>query len=448
MKGLWKGIKWLLWLIAAVIVLFLLNLAYFRWRGPTPAQQAALDQLLAPVPMPEGKNAFAWILLFDKDADDNEIEQLAERDVEAARTIEPGGVIDKLPSASLPSLPLPPAGSQALCKSKEGGCLALVRNNPEATRVELGLYGRLLERANRVEQADFLRSRFPETVLPPLLYAPGSQHLRLSSLALAYVDGQHEAALTGTCENLSAWRRFGETSGSIVQTMVAASNRDASLQLFAEMLAGLDAGDTIPPSCEQALATPVEAEVSLCASMRGEFAFADAIMAQMDSTAAPAGEQPWWDGLNRSLTFSYPQARAWRAADIAGYCTVQAAERVMRDDQTAAPLIKIGRLACASNLSACILLGVAMPAYEDYRRRLLDAAAHLRLAATALWLRQTRDDARSLSERFADRPQGLRSGTRASGVADDDASIWVDNLHQKRDKRFSLPLAVPGKTGP
>lgn len=447
MKRLWKGIKWLLWLIAAVIVLFMLNLAYFRWRGPTPAEQAALDQVLAPVPLPEGENAFAWILLFDKDIDDADIEQVAERDVQFARTTPAGGVVDTLPSTTLPSLPRPPRDTPVFCIPKEAGCLALVRDNPEATRTALDQQGRLLQRAIRIEQADYLRSRFPESISPPLAHAQDAQRLRLSSLALIYIDGQREDALAGVCQNLAAWRRFGEANRSLVQTMLAVANRDASLRLFTEMLASLDAGDAIPPSCEQALAAPHAAEVSLCASMKGEFQFADATLMQV-AAAASTDELSWWDRLNQSLVFSWPHARVWRATEIAGYCSAEADQRVMRDDPTPAAPIKIGRLACASNLSACILLGAATPAYEDYQRRLLDSAAHLRLAATVLWLRQTRDDARSLSERFADRPQALRSGTRASGVADDDASIWVDNLHQKPDKRFSLPLAVPAETGP
>ena len=448
MKGLWKGIQWVLWLIAAVVVAFLLNVAYFRWRGPTPAQQAALDKVLAPSPMPEGENAFAWILLFDKDVDDAEITQLAERDVESARAIAPGGIVDKLPSSSLPTLPVPASDSAAICMPKQAGCLALIRTNPEATRSELALHGRLLERANKIEQADYLRSGFPETVMPPLQYGQAAQRLRLSSLALSYLDGQHEQALAGVCQNLSAWRRFGESSRSILQTMVAGSNRDASLQLFAEMLAGLDPGDTIPPSCEQALAVPVAAEVSLFRSLIGEFRFADAILMKVDSDVGPDSELSWWDRLDRWLSFSYPQTRAWRAADVAGYCTAAADERVMRDDPVFVATADIGRLACASNLNGCVYGPIDARPYEDYQRRLLDAAAHLRLAATVLWLRQTRDDPRSLNERFAARPQSLHSGTRDSGIAEDGASIWVDNLHQHPETRFSLPLAPPMEVQP
>lgn len=69
-------------------------------------------------------------------------------------------------------------------------------------------------------------------------------------------------------------------------------------------------------------------------------------------------------------------------------------------------------------------------------------AAHLRLAATLIWLRETRDDPGELVERFASRPAHLRSGERASGISEDGRSIWVDNLHARHSARFSLALPV------
>ncbi|HET9034184.1 MAG TPA: hypothetical protein VFN25_14925 [Dokdonella sp.] len=109
---------------------------------------------------------------------------------------------------------------------------------------------------------------------------------------------------------------------------------------------------------------------------------------------------------------------------------------------------KIGRLECASNWVGCILANIAAPAYVDYEARLLDSAAHLRLASTLLWLHNHRDDTRPLATRFAERPLPLRSGNRASGVSDDDRSLWVENRYQKRGERFELMLAPSKETPP
>ncbi|MBN8482888.1 MAG: hypothetical protein J0L88_14990, partial [Xanthomonadales bacterium] len=87
--------------------------------------------------------------------------------------------------------------------------------------------------------------------------------------------------------------------------------------------------------------------------------------------------------------------------------------------------------------------------YEDYRERLLDMAAKLRLGATVLWLRETRDDPRPLAERFAARPEHLRSGTRATGIGDDGRSIWVANLDTRKfGERTTLALAPPVEASP
>lgn len=446
MKWLWKLTKWLLWLILAVVVLFLLNLAYFRWRGPTEAQKAALERVEAGTPRPQGRNAFALMWLFDKDIADGELERAAGQDVKFAReNAHPGIELGAFPSSRLPSLPEPAAGSKVLCQAQEKNCLALVRTNRKATRSELATHARLLARAGQLEDFDFLRNDFPKLAAMPFAYAGNAQRLRLSSLALAYVDGQREEALAGTCRNLATWRRFGRANPSLIYSMIAVAQRDAALRLIAQMLAGMEADDRVPQPCQSALADVAVEEISLCAPMMGEFEYTDLSLAHMlrtDNKDAGQGEK------GESMFLSELQYRAWRAEKADSFCGSQVDEAVLQDRLVVRSDEMIGRLECASNWIGCILAGIAAPAFVDYEARLLDSAAHLRLAATLVWLRDHRDDQRPLATRLAERPPSLRSGNRASGISDDGRSLWVENIYQQREKRFELMLAPTAETTP
>jgi hypothetical protein len=448
MKWLWKVIKWLLWLILAVVVLFLLNLAYFRWRGPTEAQKAALERVEAGTPRPQGRNGFALMWLFDKDIADGEMERAAEQDVKFAQeNAHAGNELGEFPSSGLPTLPEPAAGSKVLCQAQETDCLALVRTNREATRSELAAHPRLLARAIQLEEFDYLRNDFPKLATMPIAYDANAQRLRLSSLALAYVDGQREEALAGTCHNLATWRRFGRGNPSLIYSMIAVAQRDASLRLIAQMLAGLEADDSVPQQCESALADVAADEISLCAPMMGEFAYTDVSLARMlRSGTNDSADEVGLGGKAESLFLSESQYRAWRAEKAESFCGSKVDEAALQDRLPDRSNEKIGRLECASNWVGCILADIAAPAFVDYEARLLDAAAHLRLAATLVWLRNDRDDARPLATRFAERPPSLRSGTRASGISDDGRSLWVENFNQQRDKRFELMLVANTET--
>lgn len=450
MKWLWKAIKWLLGMILAVVVLFLLNLAYFRWRGPTDVQKTALERVEAGTPRPQGDNAFALMLLFDKDIADEELERVADRDVKfAEEDVGLGKTIDEFPSSKLPTLPEPATGSTALCQAQETGCLARVRQNSEATRNELATHARLVTRAARLEQFDFLRNDFPKLAAMPIAYARSAQRLRLSSLALTYVDGQREEALAGTCQNLATWRRFGRENPSLIYSMIAVAQRDAAMRLFAEMLAQLESEDRVPQFCELALGEVAAAEVSMCAPMKGEFDFVDASLTEMrPSGNKDSAEDVSLGGKAESLFLSDSQYRAWRAENADSCCGSTVDEAALQDRLIDRSEEKIGLLECASNWVGCILSDIASPAYADYEARLLDSAAHLRLASTLLWLRSNRDDTRSLAIRFSERPLSLRSGNRASGISEDGHFLWVENRFQKRAERFELMLAPTTETTP
>ena len=448
MNGLWNAVKWTLWLILAIVTLFAINLTCFLWRGPTPAQQAALELARAPVSRPDGRNAFALMRLFDKDVADEALDRLAEADVRFAEVNgHLGNALGKFPSERLSSLPALKPDS-LLCQTQEGSCLALVRENDAAIRTEIAGHSHLLSHAIQLEEYDYLLDQFPRLANMPVAFAKGAQRLRLSSLALAYLDGRREEALVGTCHNISAWRRFGRGNPSLIHTMIAVNYRDASLRLFADMLAALNPEEAVPKECQSALAPPTAAEISSCAPMLGEFAFVEASLAQMNLATNGSERHSWLGSKSEAALLSSPQSRAWRASQLAVYCGQEAEVDARNDQPVDLSKNEIGLLECASNPIACILIQVPAPTYSDYDKRILDSAAHLRLAATLVWLREHQDDRRKAAIRFDERPARLRSGSRASGVAVDGRSIRVQNLYKERGEFFTLPLAIEAESKP
>ena len=449
MKTIRKIIKWILLLILGIVVLFLLNLAWHRMRGPTQEELAALSFVEAPVAKPQGRNAFALMWLFGKDVSDTDIDRLAAQDVEYARASEVGSNEQpQFPSAKLPDLEVPKPGLVALCDSAPADCLTLMRNNHEATRDLLAKHGRLLQRASELENFEYFDIEFPHGVSMPFTNSVRSQQLRISQLALMFDDGERSEAMTGVCRNLSMWRRFGRDNHSLIQTMLASSRRDAAMQLFAAMLAEWKPEESIPADCAIALAPIAADEVSMCSSLLGEFDTADAMLESMVSTGQSAQNNNWFERSAQPLVLDLPQLRAWRARKVAANCVADDSARALQDLPSEWQPLDIGWLDCASNMVGCILIGTAAPAYDDYQERLLDSAAHLRLAATLAWLRKTEGSGQSLQQRFDSRPDALRSGSRATGITEDGRSIWVDNLFTQRAARFSLPLAASKETAP
>jgi len=99
------------------------------------------------------------------------------------------------------------------------------------------------------------------------------------------------------------------------------------------------------------------------------------------------------------------------------------------------------RFECVASAIGCVLAEIAAPAHLQYDQRALDFAAHLRLAATLLWLRDAPAGV-SATQRFESRGEALRSGHRNSGVDAATGLLFVENLYTSRETRFELPLAA------
>ncbi|MEO5561260.1 MAG: hypothetical protein ABIR10_16430, partial [Dokdonella sp.] len=256
-------------------------------------------------------------------------------------------------------------------------------------------------------------------------------------------DGDRTGALAAACSNLNGWRRMARGTNSLIGGMLAISHGDGGIFLIADMLAGMRDGEPVPEECATALQPIAAADVNRCAQMAGEFALVSSFV---DRTSGINAAKPWWSRAQDWLFFDERQSVAWRAEDFAAYCGDMAVARMLVDESArSAPLRPITqRLECVSSLAGCILADIAAPAYADYDARTLDFAAHLRLAATLLWLRD--QPSGKLSERFDQRPQFLRSAKHASGMDEARGTLYVENFYSKREARFELPFA-PAKAG-
>jgi hypothetical protein len=435
------------WISRGVLVLLLLIVAVFagyRLGGPSQVQREALALMQKDYWPPQGTNAFPLLWFMRYDIPVAQLDAHMAADVAAVRK---RLATDELIVKDEPNAPLltePPIDKSAVCEIRAPGCLAKIAAHADAVRAVLARHPILLQRAQTFEHRDFYWNEFPNDYRFLSFVNPGdAQPIWLSAFALQYSDGDRVGALTSTCRNLAAWRRMTHGTNSLIGTMIAHNYADGAIRLFADMLAGLHADEAVPAECVAALQPIMAADVDRCAQMAGEFATSTSALRQ---TFAERATRPWWDRAQGWLFFQERQSGAWRADDLATYCGEAAVARTLADQPARSeprhPITQ--RPECLSSLIGCVLTDIATPAYAEYDQRTLDFAAHLRLAATLLWLHGNRDG--SVSERFARRPDYLRSAGHASGVGAARDMLYVDNLHARRDARFELSVA-PASAG-
>jgi hypothetical protein len=432
----WIG-RALLVLIVVVAVVF----AAYRIRGPSFEQRAALDLLQQDRRPDHGRNAFPLLWFMGYDVADEDLDAHMAVDVAEVRKRLAAGdeAIQFVPSAS--KLPQPSNDDAGPCQTLENDCLHHVTEKAELTRSTLKTYARLLARAQSLEHADFLWIEFPADYRTPMgMYSVLPQNLWLSSLALQFVDGDHVGALDGVCRNARTWRRLRAATNSLIGDMVLIRYADGAIRLFGEMLAASSSDEAIPPSCMDAFRPIEAADVDRCAELSTERAVSENVMREISST-----RQPYWKRVFSQLIFDPRQTVAWGAEQFTPYCGEAASRRLLADktiDLNAVPH-PLRRLECITSVTGCILTEIATPAYVGYDKRILDYAAHLRLAATLIWLRESPiASAASLKERFEQRPANLRSAGHVSGIDSEHHVLFVDSLNQVRAQRFELKLSA------
>ncbi|HEX5123445.1 MAG TPA: hypothetical protein VFV97_09365, partial [Rhodanobacteraceae bacterium] len=240
--------------------------------------------------------------------------------------------------------------------------------------------------------------------------------------------------------NLDAWRRMHRGTNSLIGSMVAIGSAEGTMRLFADMLAALPAGESVPDACTRALRPIEAADVDRCAEMAGEFASS---RSAIDFAVAPIDDPRRLppSRIAGRVLFDKLQWTAWLAEQDARYCEEPPNTLLADSPHAAFERGPLQRLECISSVSGCIVADIAAPEYVQYDVRTLDFAAHLRLAAALLWLRDTAG-AQPVAQRFEQRPAALRSGRRASGYDASSGTLFVDNLWKAREPRFALAIGA------
>lgn len=439
-------------LMQGLLGLMLLLMALWatsRALGPTDAQEAALARMREPMP-PLERNAFPalWLMPYDMPAAERDrvfaedVKRLeAMRFASSADAHTKTGAADQISVASrrFPSQD-PPAEDQALfCRGHER-CLAKVAADPAVYAALVERHARLLDRVESLSRYDGLRHSFGlrfDMPFPP--YQQGN--LPRTRHALLFVQGRREEAFEGVCRSIATWRRIGANSDNLISRMIgSAYGGETYPALFLEMLVETPRDLALPAACTEAFAPLADAELSLCQAMRGEFAYQDSAI-ELLGTAALERDQSFPDALvplvyNKEMTLA-------DGAEALGHFCLPEIQRDMRDDllmprpQT---WPGVWRLQCVSNAMGCMLGEIALPAFDDYSARILDANAHLRLIALLLRMRADTGDARATLVRLRAMQDEVGSSVRELSLGADGRTVRMRNYGTGRGEFRETPL--------
>ncbi|MDR0479113.1 MAG: hypothetical protein LBH31_04795 [Burkholderiaceae bacterium] len=457
-----RVLGWIGWTVLILLILWvglLAMVAYYQPNSFTAEQQTALrlmnsDYYWRPA---NGVNAFPLLWYMGYDVPNNWLDKQMAVDVgKVKRQLSEDMVsINNKPDA----VPLPELSKEemaVLCDTSGKGCLAKVTAHPDAVRTVLAAHPALLARAQIFEHTDFYWDEFPayyrhsnkqskQLSKEFIININRAQDLWLSSFALQYVNGDHGGALAATCRHILAWRHMAYGSNSLFgSTALVSTGMDLAIGLYAEMLTDLPSDETVPDDCTVALQPVVAADVDRCAALAGDFA----LTKSMIHNSRAAGNNS--TTASRTNMIDLSQAEVWVAQILAASCGDHAVMRLLADEHPYRPSVRsffgfpwTKGMACVFNIRGCKLIAVAIPYYDGYDSLVLDNAAHLRLAATLLWLRE--HPGGSVSERFEHRPAELRSPHHKSGFDAKNNMLYVENFDQEpagENKQFSLPVAA------
>jgi len=432
-------VRWIGRGLLAIVLVVVAIFAAYRLRGPTQEQSAALALMQADYRPQHGVNAFPLLWFVRSDVPADQREARLEADVDRARRRLAAGESFVDFKTDAPVLGEPPSNDAVLCEVRAAGCLAKVQASGDAIRAEIAAHPVLVSRAEDFARTDFYWNEFPHDYhLAGTAAANPPQRLWLSALAVRFVDGDRVEALAGVCRNMAAWRRSQNGNNTVIGALIAHAHVDGGLHLFAEMLAALPADVPAPPECGEALRPVVAKDIERCAQAASEYS---SFMIALQPSAAEIARESWWNRATRWV-FIGEQPGMHYAELLATSCGDSAKARMLSDRAAPPPTFDplLPPMDCVAAWIGCILGEIAATTYVDYDRRTLDFAAHLRLGATILWLRDG-PAAGSVQARFEQRPQELRSGVRASGIDAARGIAFVDNLDSHREARFELPVS-------
>nr|WP_295382727.1 hypothetical protein [Pseudoxanthomonas sp.] len=423
--------------------------AISRLHWPTRAQQQALADMTAPVPMPAGRNAFADVWLLRYDLADGERARIAAGDVERfnrrgapgfaadGRIIEDAPAFVSLAEGRYPQEKLEDPG-RLLCNIIDDDCLGKVRAAPARVDAILAAHAGLLQRTrDALERNDYLRTPFRLSYDTPFAIAGLSDGARLmrTAAARAYARGEHVPALAETCRATVAWRRWMRHPDLLLDLMMGDAALRGWLALQGQMLASLPADVALPAECASLREPPPLAGSSLCKVARREFEFTRSLFELAgDGMVIQPGKPDWLVSLGyrpEATLAMVAEARAW-------HCGATVRRQVLADQPvTPRPPSSAWRLECAANAFGCMVADMEYPGMSGYQHRLQDQRARLNLIATLLWLREQPVDGLGLSRRVAMRPVELRQGRDIQVV---DGRLRIPVFDQRDGPYWELPV--------
>ncbi|HIE5094906.1 hypothetical protein WG628_14840 [Stenotrophomonas maltophilia] len=427
-----KILRGLGWTLAGLLVLAIVVWCASRmWPVPESRLQAQ-QRLEARLPA-AGRNGYPllWTLAFD-DLDAREREQALADDVRRWETA-PGS--NSIPRTLLATRH-PELRSRAAASCGPGAldCLAQVRADPQRFADAHAGHQQLHARLEQLAEADHFVSPFlpkGEGILVPLPDY-GLMVDATSARALAYVQGDVDAALRGSCRDLQLGRRLLPGGSYLVESIIGASLVQANAQLLADVLVELPPDHPLPPECERAMQPMRAEEQSLCRAMQGEYAM---------SRAAIEGSAREFGGM---LVLDRGSTLARVAGNLGWTCGAVAMAALEADRPLPVPAPPQHDFGCLSNVMGCVLTDIAGPVYPGYSSRAQDAAAMLRLLGAQRWLRQQPEDPMDALQRL---PAQFRSPVRAPRLSADGRHLQVPRRSPARGRDESPWLSVPLQAG-
>lgn len=427
-----KILRGLGWTLGGLLVLAIVVWCASRmW--PVPESRVLAQQRLEARLPATGRNGYAllWTLPFDG-LDARQREQALAEDARRWAADPRGGSIGQTHlAASHAELHSRPGAS---CGPTASNCLAQVRADPQRFVDAHAGHQQLHTRLDQLAEADHFVSPFQpkgEGILVPLP-TYGLVVDATSARALAYVQGDVEGALRGSCRGLQLGRRLVPGGSYLVESIVGASLVQANARLLADMLVELPADHPLPVECEQAMQPMRADEQSLCRATQGEYAMS---RAAIETSASEFGGVLV---LDRSSTLA-------RVAGNLGWACGATAMAALEADRPlpvqAPPQRDFG---CLSNVMGCVLTDIAAPIYPAYSSRTQDAAAMLRLLGAQRWLRQQAGDPVDALQRL---PAQFRSPVRTPRLSADGSRLQVPRRSPPRSNDESAWLSVPLAAG-
>lgn len=451
MNRLKTFLKWGALSVCALVLILAVAGVVSRTMYPTEAQRIAIQEMKQ-LPERSGENAFALLWTLNRAVPDDQLDEVMAEDSSSAAdgslryaSSKENGVVtgstERNSAAEMyPDLSPSNEDRALFCDRSDQNCLSKVRDDPEAYAALVERNHALLDRAERLNAFDHIRTPFPRRMGLPI---PRFQPLSLlrTQRALTFAQGREREAIANVCRDIQTWRRLGKESDNLNARMVLISYTTTVIDsTLVHMLAEWPIDRALPEPCASALAPPTVEDVSICNAMRTEFAYTAHAISEMQAEAESRGMH---GQIFAALIFDAEATLGASAEAYQSTCSQSERLRLAADEPvlTIPKAANISRFACLGNAPGCILIKLAWPTYQSYRLRLQDYGAKLRVLGTLAWMRRNARDGRSPADLLAARPDDLKSPEREIEFGTGGQTLQV-RLYEPNcnDNNWSIPL--------